>query len=273
MRLRASSTEATVYHFRELYKCCRITYYVCPSYAKGSRELKSGLGRGMGILATFEFRNARCIAVDINGTLMDGYGYTAWEDVLEKGLGLTRKENSNPRRSWLRALTGLISFEEMVAEAYDVRGVDDIRAKAYAVYMGKLRLRDGCLDLLESLGSRYNLVVCSDTSGVTKVIAKEFDLERYFSKLFYSCDVGYVKNDLRFWKVFLSSFPKMKSEEFIMIGDNSGADIRWPRTLGMGTILVESTELPQGREAKQEELNEPHVHAEALDDICRILLE
>ena len=219
-----------------------------------------------------ELRNARCIAFDINGTLMDGYGYTAWEDVLEKGLGLTRKENSNPQLSWSRALIGLISFEEMVAEAYDVRGVDDIRAEAYAVYMRKLRLRDGCLDLLRSLGRKYDLVVCSDTSGVTKTIAKKFGLEQYFSKLFYSCDLGCVKSDLRFWEVFLSSFPKMKPEDFIMIGDNSRADIHWPKALGMGTILIESTELPQGKgQAGQKEADKPHVRVEALSDIGRLL--
>jgi len=204
---------------------------------------------------------------------MDGYGYTAWEDVLEKGLGLTRRENSNPQLAWSRALIGLISFEEMVSEAYDVREVDDIRTEAYAIYMRNLRLRDGCLDLLGSLGKKYDLVVCSDTSGVTKTIAKKFGLEQYFSRLFYSCDMGCVKSDSQFWKVFLSSFPKMKSEDFVMIGDNPKADIHWPKALGMGTILIESTELPQGKgQARPKEVDIAHVRVEELGDICRLFL-
>ena len=242
--------------------------------AKGSREAGNWLSEERTkTLATFEFRNTQCVAMDINGTLVDGYRYTSWEDVLEKGLGLTRKENSNPRLSWSRALIGLISFEEMVAEAYDVCGVEDIRAEAYAVYMGELRLRDDCIDLLESLRRKYDLVVCSDTSGITKTIAKKFGLERYFSKLFYSCDMGYVKNDRRFWEVFLSNFTNVKPEEFVMIGDNPQADVHWPKTLGMGTILIESTELPRGIGTPQDELDEPHAYVGMLEGISKILLE
>ena len=158
-----------------------------------------------------------------------------------------------------------------MAESYDVGGAQDIRAEAYAVYMRRLRLRDGCIDLLESLRRRYNLVVCSDTSGITKTIAEKFGLERYFSRLFYSCDIGYVKNDRQFWEVFLSNFPRMKPEEFIMIGDNPQADVHWPKVLGMGTILIESTELPQGNKALQGEF-EPHAHVKVLEAISKILL-
>ncbi len=224
-------------------------------------------------METSRFRDARCIAVDINGTLVEGYSYTAWEDVLEKGLKLTRREDSNPQLSWFRALIGLISFEEMVAEAYDVHGMSDVKARAYAIYMKDLKLREGCLDFLGSLRKRYELVVCSDTSGVTKTISKKFGLERYFSRLFYSCDMGCVKSDISFWEIFLSSFPKMKPEDFVMIGDNPKADVHWPKTLGMDTILIESTELPPGKEwAGGNEADEPHVRVKMLGDISRLLL-
>ncbi len=219
----------------------------------------------------FESRNTRCVAIDINGTLFEGYTYTRWEDVLEKALGLKRRKGSSSGLPLSRALTGKVSFEGMVAETYDIHEAEDIRNKAYNIYMEKLKPRDGCIDLLESLRSRYNLVVCSDTSGVTKTIVRRFGLERYFSKFFYSCEMGYVKSDLRFWQVFMASFSKMRAAEFVMIGDNPKADIRWPKTLGMGAILIESTELPLCATNLDDDC-EPDAYVKTLDDIRKILL-
>ncbi|MEM3041319.1 MAG: hypothetical protein QXG97_04760, partial [Nitrososphaerota archaeon] len=52
------------------------------------------------------FESIRCVGVDINGTLIEGYKYTKWEDIFEKGLGLVRKPGSNLNLSWSRALKG-----------------------------------------------------------------------------------------------------------------------------------------------------------------------
>ncbi|MEM2093711.1 MAG: HAD family hydrolase [Candidatus Bathyarchaeia archaeon] len=214
------------------------------------------------------FESIRCVGVDINGTLIEGYKYTKWEDIFEKGLGLVRKPGSNLNLSWSRALKGEISFEEMIQETYNTRGLD-IKSQAYAIYMESLRLREGCIDLLEFLSSKYPLVVCSDTSGITKKLVQRFGLEKYFSAFLYSCDVGYVKSDRRFWRRLLGCFPNLRTDEFAIVGDNPKADVRWPKALGMRTILIQSTELHiETNHAVN--IYRPHVYVRALSDVYKI---
>ncbi len=187
------------------------------------------------------FEKVRYVAFDINGTLIGGL-YRRWEWVFDKGLGLRKREKASSLK-WHEVQTGRLSFEETVSLTYVVEHPETIRDEAFRVYMADLNLREGCIELLEALRQRYELMVCSDTSGVTKVIVKVFGLEKYFSSFFYSIDVGWLKSDREFWESFLLNFHKAKPDEFVMVGDNPRCDIHWPNMLGMGTIQVDTTEL------------------------------
>ncbi|MCJ7634908.1 hypothetical protein MUP77_21280, partial [Candidatus Bathyarchaeota archaeon] len=129
------------------------------------------------------FEKVRYVAFDINGTLIGGL-YRRWEWVFEKGLGLRKRENASSLK-WHEVQTGRLSFEETVSFTYVVEHPETIRDETFRVYMADLNLREGCIELLEALRQRYELMVCSDTSGVTKVIVKVFGLEKYFSSFFY----------------------------------------------------------------------------------------
>lgn len=215
------------------------------------------------------FENVRYIAFDINGTLIGGQ-YHPWKWVFELGLGLKRRKNSFPL-SWFEVQTGQKSFEEMVSNFYFVDDLTTLKKEAFKVYMNDLTLRKGCLELLETLRHKYELVVCSDTSGVTKVIAEFFNLEKYFSRFFYSIDMGLVKSDRKFWTTFLSSFSGIKSNEFIMVGDNPRCDIHWPNVLGMGTIQIETTELLSSLEII-DEYDKPSFYVTNLDQIKNLIM-
>jgi FMN phosphatase YigB (HAD superfamily) len=218
------------------------------------------------------FEDVRCVAFDINGTLIDG-SYRSWEWVLEEGLGLRKRENA-PSLRWYEVQTGRLSFEEAVSLAYVVEHPETLRDVAFRVYMADLKLREGCIELLEALRRRYELVICSDTSGVTKVIAKTFGLERYFAKFFYSIDIGWLKSAREFWATFLSSFSKAKPEEFVMIGDNPRCDVRWPNVLGMGTIQIETTETLSSRSLEVlDGYDKPNLYVKSLGEISKILLK
>jgi FMN phosphatase YigB (HAD superfamily) len=225
-------------------------------------------------LAVFE--GAGCVAFDINGTLVDGV-YRRWEWVIEVGLGLRRRVDG-PGLRWYEVQTGRLSFEEAVSASYVVSGEEEwetgsIREEAFRVYLEGLRLREGCLGLLEALQGRFDLVVCSDTSGVTKVIAREFGLDKYFTRFYYSIDVGWLKSDRNFWHAFLAGYPGRRPEEFVMVGDNPRCDVHWPRVLGLGTIQVETTELLSEESLIiRDEFDRPDLRVTSLDEVARALL-
>lgn len=218
------------------------------------------------------FEDVRCVAFDINGTLIDGR-YRHWEWVFEEGLGLKRREKASPLK-WYEAQTGQLSFEEAVSLTYIVEHPETLRERAFKVYMADLTLREGCIELLKALRRKYERVICSDTSGVTKVIAKTFSLERYFTKFYYSIDIGRLKSDREFWTIFLSSFPSRKPEEFVMVGDNPRCDIHWPNILGMGTIQIKTTERLSRRSLEAlDEYDRPSLYVRSLGEISKILLK
>lgn len=183
----------------------------------------------------------KIVAVDINGTLIGGQ-YLHWTEIFEERLGL-QKRNDAPPLQWYEVQTGQVSFEETVAATYVVTNTETLRDRAIETYMQHLELREGCLELLEYLQSKYRLIICSDTSGVTKVIAQTFELEKYFTQDFYSIDVGWMKSDREYWEHVLSRNRDASVNQFVMLGDNPSRDIYWPNVLGMLTIQIATTEL------------------------------
>jgi len=221
------------------------------------------------------FKDVGCVAFDINGTLVEGV-YRRWEWVFEVGLGLRRRVNG-PGLRWYEVQTGRLPFEEAVSGSYVVDSEAEwtpgsIQKEAFRVYMEGLQLRKGCLELFETLQGQVDLVVCSDTSGVTKVIARELGLEKYFSQFHYSIDVGWMKSDQGFWNAFLTVNPGRRPAEFVMVGDNPRCDVRWPRILGLATIQVETTELLSDDSLRiHDEFDTPDLLVASLDEVARAL--
>lgn len=183
----------------------------------------------------------KIVAVDINGTLIGGQ-YLHWTEIFEERLGLQKRSDAPPLQ-WYEVQTGQVSFEDTVAATYVVTNPETLRDRAIETYMQHLELREGCLELLEYLQSKYRLIICSDTSGVTKVIAQTFELEKYFTQDFYSIDVGWMKSDREYWEHVLSRNGDATVNQFVMLGDNPSRDIYWPNVLGMLTIQIATTEL------------------------------
>ena len=216
-------------------------------------------------------KNIQVVAFDVNGTLIGG-NYHLWNKIFDEDLKLMKLEDAPPLK-WYEAQTGKITFEEMVSLTYNVENPQKMKKEAYEVYMSELKLREGCISLLENLRRRYKLIICSDTSGVTKVITKAFDLEKYFTKSFYSTDVGYMKSDREFWNHILTSLQK-RPEEIVMIGDNTRCDIHWPNLLGINTIQIPTTEKLPSRDLEvQNDDDKPDCQVKTLHEIQKILLK
>ena len=212
----------------------------------------------------------KVVAVDINGTLIGGQ-YLHWTEIFEKRLGLQKRSNAPPLQ-WYEVQTGQMSFEETVAATYIVTNPETLRDRAIAIYMQNLELREGCLELLEYLQSKYRLIICSDTSGVTKVIAQTFDLAKYFTQDYYSIDVGCMKSDREYWEHVLSCNHDTNVNQFVMLGDNPSRDVYWPNVLGILTIQIETTELlsPQTLSI-QNRFQKPDYRVTSLKEIKDIL--
>jgi len=219
------------------------------------------------------FKHAQVIAFDINGTLIDGT-YLRWEEVFEKKLGLKKREDALPlNKERYKVQTGRITFAEWVSFTYILEYPESLDNDAFQAYMRDLRLRKGCHELLRALQKQYTLILCSDTSGVTKTIAHVFDLEKHFDTLLYSLDVGFMKSDKEFWTLLLSNFSERHPHEFVMVGDNPRCDTHWPNVLGMGTIQIKTTEqLPINDLETLNDSYKPNYYVTSLQEIVQLLL-
>lgn len=180
------------------------------------------------------------VLFDLNGTLAVG-SYPDWHRVLEDVLGLERRGVERLSLDVFRSVArGRQSLVEALSKAYEIEEKRGFESRALKVYVSGVRLRENAVKVLKRLQGKYELFLCSDTTGPAKVLVRKLKLEKYFSRMFFSCDLGFLKSERGFWVEFLSNFSNASPSEFVMVGDNPRADIYWPKKMGMHTILIES---------------------------------
>jgi len=185
-------------------------------------------------------RGVKYVIFDLNGTLVIG-SYPSWREVLENKLGLQRKGGEALSLEKLRLIAkGVQSFEGMLLRLYGVENPGEVKGRAFELYASGIGLRENALEVLEKLGKKHRLILCSDTTGVAKEVVKKFKIKKYFTKLFYSCDMESLKSERKFWTEVLANFPSSEPSEFLVIGDSPRSDVYWPKGLGMHTVLIRS---------------------------------
>jgi HAD superfamily hydrolase (TIGR01549 family) len=93
------------------------------------------------------------------------------------------------------------------------------------------------IDCLESL-KEYKLILAANMDCFSKEIIQKFDLEKYFDKIFISCDIGYVKNNPEFFKIILQDL-KIDPEKAIVVGDSIESDMKAAQAAGIKGILID----------------------------------
>lgn len=182
----------------------------------------------------------RRVIFDLNGTLVVGK-YPDWHQILEERFELDRKTEGKLSLKTLRSVAkGRQSLIEVFSNLYELTEDPEFMTNAFDCYVSNILLRANAIKVLEKLRNKYELFLCSDTTGAAKVVVKKLKLEKYFSKMLFSCDVGFLKSEKGFWIQFLSIVQSASPNEFIVIGDNPRPDVYWPKRLGMYTILIES---------------------------------
>jgi len=218
--------------------------------------------------------SARYILFDLNGTLAVG-NYPDWYRIIEDVLGLKRKDVEPISLDVFRSVArGHQSLVEAFSSIYEIGERKDFELRAFKIYLSDIRVRKSAIKVLKTLQAKYTLCLCSDTMGAAKMLVKKLRLERYFSRIFFSCDLGFLKSEKGFWIKFLSTFKKASPNEFMMIGDNPRSDIYWPKKMGMYTILIESNiSSPQDYVPKPRRFNyeKPDHHIKHLEEILNYL--
>lgn len=102
-------------------------------------------------------------------------------------------------------------------------------------------LLDGAAETLERLSGKY--VLAAATNGIPYVqhgrLANS-GVEKYFSKVFISEEVGYTKPDVRFFDAVMRGLGAVGPKEIFFVGDSPSADIAGGNAAGMITCLVGS---------------------------------
>ncbi len=96
-------------------------------------------------------------------------------------------------------------------------------------------MKDVMKDISE-LSKKYRLFLLSNLSTPYKEPFLNTGLDKYFEKLFFSCDIGYKKPDLKCYEMILEQ-SKLNKEEVIMIGDSFISDYKSAQDFGIDAIL------------------------------------
>ncbi len=181
----------------------------------------------------------RYIIFDLNGTLANE-DYLKPDVVLEDCLKCQRKGRQMTGQDLQKVAKGIIPLSELIAKIYTVNNPENISNQYFKIQSSRISFRENALEVLKVLYKKYILILCSDTTGIAKDVVSNLDISRYFDKILYSCDLGFLKSEKIFWLNLLKQFPKSRPQEFLVIADNPPADILNPNLLNMTTIKIEN---------------------------------
>lgn len=156
---------------------------------------------------------------DMDGTLLNSMDY--WALVAEEYLneqGITPTDNTNKR--FLE--DGMKAWYEDCQNRYGLSAsYDDAKTGIYALmakrYENDVRLKDGALDLLEKLyqnGVKMCLATATDRCEVEKIL-KKLNIEKYFSRIFTSGEVGVGKREPLIYEIALDYLGTDKETTYV----------------------------------------------------------
>jgi putative hydrolase of the HAD superfamily len=131
------------------------------------------------------------------------------------------------------------------------RAVSEAVAAYYRPWLHHTRHRANCHLILQHLGTYHRLAIVSNFiyPPVFHRIVDKLRLRRYFDSIVVSGEVGYIKPSSRIFRRALASL-RSQSQNAIMIGDDSYADIFGASRIGMMTIQIDGIRQPGTIEPK-----------------------
>jgi len=217
--------------------------------------------------------DVRYIVFDLNGTLV-AENYLRHDEILEKTLKCRKRGRGLTAEDLREVAKGRRPLSELIATLYEVDDPETVTRRLLRIQASRTFFRERTPDVLKALRQKYKLILCSDTTGISKAVVKRLGLSRYFDRIFYSCDVGYLKGEEEFWTSMLSSFPEASPREFVVVGDDALGDIYYPRRLGMHTIQIENPlrlALEYREKSADSDEQKPEYYIKELEELLSIL--
>ncbi|GIU69452.1 MAG: hypothetical protein KatS3mg002_0688 [Candidatus Woesearchaeota archaeon] len=94
------------------------------------------------------------------------------------------------------------------------------------------------IDVLEKLKGKFVLVLVANIDCFGKDIITKFNLQKYFNKIYLSCDIGILKTNPEFFKNILNDI-SLNPEDVLMVGDSIDSDMTPASKLNINTILID----------------------------------
>ncbi|MBN1274921.1 HAD family hydrolase [Candidatus Woesearchaeota archaeon] len=131
---------------------------------------------------------------------------------------------------------------EAVVEAFGKRIPDFVYDKLVGMWNKFTILSkpfDDTIEALEDLKKDYKLVILSNTDNFSlRQVMDKYDLEKYFDKVYLSCETGRLKSDTESYKQILSDFDA-QPEDCLMVGDSPQSDIISAEAADVPAVLID----------------------------------
>ncbi len=131
---------------------------------------------------------------------------------------------------------------EAVTEAFNKRVPDFVYDKLVGMWNKFSILSkpfDDAIPALDDLKKDYKLVLLSNSDSFSlRQVMDKFDLEKYFDKIYVSCETGLLKSNPESFKKVLEAF-SIAPEEALMIGDSPESDVKGAQAAGIPALLVD----------------------------------
>jgi FMN phosphatase YigB (HAD superfamily) len=140
----------------------------------------------------------------------------------------------------------IVQYMLWIGEALDI-SISDTEAEklahdwsqAFATTFSIPKVFPDTVSCLEALQAEGRVLIAA--SGGTKEkklgLLSEAGLAAYFSSIYTATDVGFQKQDRRFWDFVLADLA-VSPEQCLVVGNQTNDDIMQPKALGMYTVLV-----------------------------------
>ena len=126
---------------------------------------------------------------------------------------------------------------KMLHERFDFIGDPTETADSFIKFLSRgAFFVDGAVEILEYLHNKFTLYIV--TNGITKVQKSRYalsKLDKYFSAMFISEEMGVSKPDVGYFEIVFDKIGLVNKDEAIIIGDSLTSDIRGGNNAGIDT--------------------------------------
>lgn len=174
----------------------------------------------------------KAIIFDLFGTLI----YTSVKNNpylnLFNSLGLTKNEKSY----WIdRVLTKNYGYLQEIAHDINKNIHTSEFEKQIKEEIESTHLFDDTIQVLDRLSGKYDLYLLSNLSTPYKECLYNLEIDKYFKKVFFSCDIGYRKPDPKSFQCIID-YSGLHPNQMVMIGDSQISDYNGALNCGIRAI-------------------------------------